>query len=51
MNKEVNINGMRYSDRELSQLIRRRMMSKTHETIKKYSRKNKHKNNNYDLHI
>jgi hypothetical protein len=44
MKKIVNVNGSTYGDRELSQLIRRNMMSKTYKSKKDYTRKIKHKN-------
>lgn len=43
----VHTNYGTYNDRELSQLIRIKMMSKTYKTKKDYSRKIKHKNNGY----
>lgn len=41
--KEIIIDGMRYGERELAQLIRRRMLVQSIRNRKKYSRKNKHK--------
>lgn len=35
---------MRYKERELTQLIRRRMITRETKNIKKYTRKQKHKN-------
>lgn len=40
----INIDGMVYGERELSQLIRRRMLTKSIKNKKKYTRKTKHKN-------
>ena len=37
-----------YSKGELAQLARRRMVQKRHEDSSKYSRKNKHKNTDYE---
>lgn len=37
-----------YSKGELAQLARRRMVQKDHGDSSKYSRKNKHKNTNYE---
>ena len=34
-----------YGDRELSQLIRRNMITREHKDKTKYTRKNKHRNN------
>lgn len=45
MKKIIDVNGSTYGDRELSQLIRRNMMSKTYKSKKDYSRKQKHKEN------
>lgn len=42
----IEINGQSWSSRELSQLIRRRMLTKSVKNKKKYSRKSKH-NFNY----
>jgi hypothetical protein len=44
MKRMVNVNGSTYGERELSQLIRRNMMSKTYKSKKDYTRKIKHKN-------
>jgi hypothetical protein len=44
MKKIVNVNGSTYGDRELSQLIRRKMISKIYKSKKDYTRKIKHKN-------
>ena len=41
-NNEIVIDGMRYKERELAQLIRRRMLTKEFKNVKKYSRKEKH---------
>lgn len=41
--KEIIIDGMRYGERELAQLIRRRMCIQSIRNKKKYNRKNKHK--------
>lgn len=41
-NNEIVIDGMRYKERELAQLIRRRMLAKEFKNVKKYSRKEKH---------
>lgn len=41
--KEILIDGMRYGERELAQLIRRRMLVQSIENKKKYNRKQKHK--------
>lgn len=41
--KYIVIDGMRYGERELAQLIRRRMISKSIKNKKKYTRKQKHK--------
>lgn len=45
MSKERNIivDGMSYGERELAQLIRRRMMTQEVKDKKKYTRKSKHK--------
>lgn len=43
MKSILEINGERYGDRELSQLIRRNMMTKTYKSKKDYNRKQKHK--------
>lgn len=48
MKAEVDIGGMKYGDRELSQLIRRRMITKAERNKTKYSRKIKHKLNTYE---
>ena len=39
----INIDGMVYGERELAQLIRRKMITRTMKNKKKYSRKEKHK--------
>ena len=39
----INIDGMTYGERELSQLIRRKMITKSMKNKKKYTRKSKHK--------
>lgn len=41
--KEIIVDGMRYGERELAQLIRRRMLVRSIENRKKYNRKEKHK--------
>lgn len=41
--KTINIDGMVYGERELSQLIRRKMITRTMKNKKKYTRKDKHK--------
>ena len=41
-NNEIVIDGMRYKERELAQLIRRRMLVREFKNIKKYNRKEKH---------
>lgn len=41
--KTIDIDGMTYGERELSQLIRRRMMTQEVRNKKKYTRKEKHK--------
>lgn len=38
----IDINGEQYNERHLSQLIRRKMMSKVYKDKTKYTRKNKH---------
>lgn len=45
MSKERNIiiDGMSYSERELAQLIRRKMMTQEVKNKKKYTRKTKHR--------
>lgn len=48
MNNEIIIDGMRYKERELAQLIRRRMITRETKNIKKYTRKQKHKNYEYN---
>ena len=45
MKRTLKVNGATYGDRELSQLIRRNMMSKTYKSKKDYCRKQKHKEN------
>lgn len=40
---KININGQEYSERHLSQIIRRKMMSKVYKDKTKYNRKFKHK--------
>lgn len=40
---KININGQEYSERHLSQIIRRKMMSKVYKDKTKYTRKSKHK--------
>lgn len=39
----INIDGMVYGERELAQLIRRKMMTQEIKNKKKYTRKSKHK--------
>ena len=41
--KEIIIDGMRYGERELAQLIRRKMMTQDVRNKKKYTRKEKHR--------
>ena len=41
--KEIVIDGMRYGERELAQLIRRKMMTQDVRNKKKYTRKEKHR--------
>lgn len=41
--KDIVIDGMRYGERELAQLIRRRMITRSVANKKKYTRKDKHK--------
>lgn len=41
--KEIIIDGMRYGERELAQLIRRKLCIQSIRNKKKYNRKNKHK--------
>lgn len=41
--RTINIDGMTYGERELSQLIRRKMITKSMKNKKKYTRKSKHK--------
>ena len=45
---KIKIGPYSYNDRELAQIIRRKMMTKSIKNKKKYNRKNKH-NENYDL--
>lgn len=40
---KININGQVYNERELAQIIRRKMMARTYKSEKVYSRKLKHK--------
>lgn len=42
--EQIKINGQTWSERELAQIIRRKMMSKTYKSPKNYTRKVKHKN-------
>lgn len=42
--KTIDIDGMTYGERELSQLIRRRMITRSVKDKTKYTRKEKHKN-------
>lgn len=46
--RTIIVNGMRYGDRELSQLIRRHMLTRSVKNKKKYTRKIKHKSNSYE---
>lgn len=41
--KELNINGARYGERELAQLIRRKMITQVKKSKKLYQRHPKHK--------
>ncbi len=41
--KTVNIDGMTWGERELAQIVRRRMITRGPESKKKYNRKDKHK--------
>lgn len=41
--KDIVIDGMRYGERELAQLIRRRMITRSVTNKKKYTRKEKHR--------
>lgn len=41
--KEIIIDGMRYGEHELAQLIRRKMLVRSIKNMKKYNRKVKHK--------
>ena len=41
---KININGQVYGERELAQIIRRKMITKSEKNKKKYTRKTKHKN-------
>ena len=41
---KININGQVYGERELAQIIRRKMMARAYKSEKTYSRKLKHKN-------
>lgn len=43
--KTIEIDGAVYGDRELSQLIRRGMMTRTYKSKRDYTRKEKHKTN------
>ena len=40
---KININGQVYNERELAQIIRRKMMTKEYKSSKVYCRKDKHK--------
>ena len=42
-NSEIVIDGMRYNERELAQIIRRKMITKEEKNIKVYKRREKHK--------
>ena len=42
--KTININGQTYSERELAQIIRRKMITREVRNKTKYTRKEKHKN-------
>ena len=44
----IKIGPYSYNDRELAQIIRRKMMTKSIKNKKKYNRKTKH-NGNYDI--
>lgn len=39
----IRIDGMSWSERELAQIIRRKMITKSEKNLKKYNRKTKHK--------
>jgi hypothetical protein len=41
--KDIVIDGMRYGERELAQLIRRKMITRSVVNKKKYTRKEKHR--------
>lgn len=41
---KIYIEGMSWSERELAQIIRRKMITKSEKNKKKYTRKTKHKN-------
>lgn len=47
-NRDLSIDGMRYGDRELAQLIRRKMITKVTKNKVKYTRKIKHKLQKYE---
>lgn len=44
---KIEINGMSWSERELGQIIRRKMMTKEYKSLKVYNRKLKHKNHEF----
>ena len=44
---KININGQVYNERELAQIIRRKMMAREYKSNKIYTRKLKHKNNEF----
>ena len=46
--KVISFNGMTWGERELSQLIRRKMITRGPDSKKKYQRQPKHKNNGID---
>lgn len=46
--KTVTFNGMTWGERELSQLIRRKMITRGPDSKKKYQRQPKHRNNGID---
>ena len=44
---KIEFDGMSYGVRELDQILRRKSIAKIHKSGKEYSRKNKHKNNEF----
>lgn len=44
--KTINFDGMSWGERELAQIVRRKMITKSEKNQKKYSRKTKHPKNN-----